>query len=667
MAGRLPGLIPIVVGVTGHRDLCIQDIPRLEEAVRELLLRLQREYPSSPLVLITPLAEGADRLVARVVLELGGELIVPLPLPRAEYEKDFPDAVAEFAQLLKDERMVRRIDLPALRFHAPEEGILSSEARRTLQYALAGAYVARHSQVLIALWDGKASDSIGGTAQIVQFRRTGRFDFADALGQSLEEVPDPFGLPATPLDPRDTGPVYHVVTPRAGDPSPSNPFFGRWLTPEQSAAEAPDQHQLPAALSTSLARIEAFNADAVSLAGRDPGTIAASEVQLYGETHRQVPPTARGLRHAFALADALALRYQGETYRVLAFLYGLAFLAVLCFETYAHIFPPEDPRVIAFLAAYLGVLGVADLLYLFSRHRRSQHKFQDYRALAEGLRVQFYWRIAGLPHSGADYYLHKQRDELAWIREALRAWSVRSEPVTESDVPALLTRWIESQRDYFIRATRRERDRLTRYRAIAGGVILASLIWAVPTAAETLRELPKDQFNWLQAFRVPLLLVSLVLAWHIGFKGSQMLRGPRARASRGSLKEARTFVLSAVLAIAFLAGMRALAAWAHARWPLLPEAGHAWVVVGLGVVTVVGALVHSYTDKRAFGEHARQYSRMAEVFTRAGERMAALLHDSKHERARILAVELGKEALTEHGDWLMLHRERPIQPPKVEL
>jgi hypothetical protein len=126
-------------------------------------------------------------------------------------------------------------------------------------------------------------------------------------------------------------------------------------------------------------------------------------------------------------------------------------------------------------------------------------------------------------------------------------------------------------------------------------------------------------------------------------------------------------VLSAVLAIAFLAGMRGLAAWAHARWPLLPEAGHAWVVVGLGVVTVVGALVHSYTDKRAFGEHARQYSRMAEVFTRAGERMAALLHDSKHERARILAVELGKEALTEHGDWLMLHRERPIQPPKVEL
>jgi hypothetical protein len=56
---------------------------------------------------------------------------------------------------------------------------------------------------------------------------------------------------------------------------------------------------------------------------------------------------------------------------------------------------------------------------------------------------------------------------------------------------------------------------------------------------------------------------------------------------------------------------------------------------------------------------------MAETFNRGGDRMAALLHDGNVERARSLAVELGKEALAEHGDWLMLHRERPIKLPKV--
>jgi len=99
----------------------------------------------------------------------------------------------------------------------------------------------------------------------------------------------------------------------------------------------------------------------------------------------------------------------------------------------------------------------------------------------------------------------------------------------------------------------------------------------------------------------------------------------------------------------------------------MPGDSHAWVVVALGLVTVVGALVHSYTEKRAFGEHAHQYARMGEIFGRAGERMSALLHDGKEQRARALAVELGKEALAEHGDWLMLHRERPMELPKVEL
>jgi hypothetical protein len=32
-----------------------------------------------------------------------------------------------------------------------------------------------------------------------------------------------------------------------------------------------------------------------------------------------------------------------------------------------------------------------------------------------------------------------------------------------------------------------------------------------------------------------------------------------------------------------------------------------------------------------------------------------------------MIVTLGTEALAEHADWLVLHRERPLQIPKVEL
>ena len=49
-------------------------------------------------------------------------------------------------------------------------------------------------------------------------------------------------------------------------------------------------------------------------------------------------------------------------------------------------------------------------------------KYQDYRALAEGLRVQFYWSLCGLADDVADHYIPMQRDELDWIGMAIHPW-----------------------------------------------------------------------------------------------------------------------------------------------------------------------------------------------------------------------------------------------------
>jgi hypothetical protein len=659
------GLIPLVLGVTGHRHLRADDVPRLEAAVRDLLTRLRRVYPRTPFLLITPLAEGADRLVARVALEAGAELVVPLPLSRAQYVEDFPETIAEFDDLLDHPRTVRRIELPEV--PGGERGVpLSPQAARELQYALVGLYVARHSQILMALWDGTGSVETGGTAQIVQYRRTGRFQCSEAVTESLEGAPRPFGLLTTPLDPPETGPVYQIVTPRANRPCPDSPFAGRWLAPEGSPDESRPSDKLPASLVDRLVPIEAFNAEAAELAAREPQAVQASEHQLH-DGSAGIPLEVAGLRRAFALADVLSVRYQRETHTALLVLYALVLVAVVCFEIYAHLFPPEDPRIIGFLLAYLGVIGIAYLIYFVVRHRQSQNRFQDYRAVAEGLRVQFYWRLAGLAQSGADYYLRTQRDQLAWIRDALSAWGVRTAPVPEGDAHSLATRWIQDQRDYFTRATRRERERLQRYRSVAAGIIVASLGGALPAVRESLRALPEGQSNWLDVLQVPLLAVSLVLAWHLAFKGSQLMQGTRTRGVRAVVGETWAFVLSAALGGGFMFAMRRAPRWATEWFPLLPADRHTWVVVALGLVTVAGALVHSYTQKRAFGEHARQYARMAEIFTRAGERMTALLHDGKTARAGVLAMELGKEALAEHGDWVMLHRERPVELPKGKL
>ena len=57
-----------------------------------------------------------------------------------------------------------------------------------------------------------------------------------------------------------------------------------------------------------------------------------------------------------------------------------------------------------------------------------QNKHQDYRALAEALRIQFFWHVAGVPAKVVDHYLRKQRGALEWIRNALRAWDAEALP-----------------------------------------------------------------------------------------------------------------------------------------------------------------------------------------------------------------------------------------------
>src|SRR5438445_7431315 len=97
------GPLPLVIGVTGHRDLRPTDHTELEEKVRSFFKQIREKYPHTPLTLLSPLAEGADRLVARVALKLGSRLIVPLPMRRELYERDFTTAAsrAEFRELLE--------------------------------------------------------------------------------------------------------------------------------------------------------------------------------------------------------------------------------------------------------------------------------------------------------------------------------------------------------------------------------------------------------------------------------------------------------------------------------------------------------------------------------------------------------------------------------------
>ena len=65
MEGLHQHMIPLVVAVTGHRDLVAETLPQLEAKVKAELARLRDAHAPAPPVILSALAEGADRLVAK--------------------------------------------------------------------------------------------------------------------------------------------------------------------------------------------------------------------------------------------------------------------------------------------------------------------------------------------------------------------------------------------------------------------------------------------------------------------------------------------------------------------------------------------------------------------------------------------------------------------------
>jgi hypothetical protein len=153
----------IKIGITGHRPhrLTVSE-QRLARRVRGVLTSLikaagaARTSRSPVLEIISPIAEGTDRIVAREARALGQRLIALLPFTRRDYESTFGDATttAEFRTLWKaaDERVI----------------LGGSLNRAEAGYVAVGMVTLARSDMIITIWDGKPARGRGGTPEILQ-------------------------------------------------------------------------------------------------------------------------------------------------------------------------------------------------------------------------------------------------------------------------------------------------------------------------------------------------------------------------------------------------------------------------------------------------------------------------------------------------------------------
>jgi hypothetical protein len=172
------------VGVTGHRlnrllepdvDLAgvLTQIRAALSTVRDAAGTAASDYgevySGAPLLrLVSPLAEGADQLVANEALELGFALHVPLPCVVDRYTAAFQQASNTTAEdpRVAFQRLVARAESVQVLDGSPTADLDGAA------YAAVGRAVLRHSDLLIAVWDQSPADGAGGTAAVVDQART---------------------------------------------------------------------------------------------------------------------------------------------------------------------------------------------------------------------------------------------------------------------------------------------------------------------------------------------------------------------------------------------------------------------------------------------------------------------------------------------------------------
>jgi hypothetical protein len=631
------------------------------------------------------------------------------------------------------------------------------EKKRRERYYVAGEYIARHAHLLLAVWDHECdTDPEAVPAAVVAARQRGpRRGVLDGdIG---------VGLPPG-------GPTLHLYTRSRNNPNAPQdppPFRLRVLLPEplpgedeprQRADREVKEPDLPGRIAHKLRRVlrlepppgedearerneqevDALNLFARIVRNLDKFNAALDASKSDGKEEMEKRFRHQGVREELkdkwpdidtAFRNLARLRrvaadcgreLEVKHTNTLFVLFWLTFLAASSFHFCAHWHTAEAGHThgpwevqvrFGYAALLLTVLSIG--WYGWRKSKRYAERGNDYRALAEGLRVQFHWNLAGLGSSVPANYMHRQRSELEWIRGAIRAasfpyhrfrdWFAQLSPATQHAAlsECLQPGWIEDQRKYFKGNTEKNHRLLHFFHKLAGWLALTGIL----TLAGVIAGMASHPESW-SVWLIPGALVVLTGWWGVGwlFHHGRREYEPKpetkttwdhflwrliwlvdritpARESppsppRGDWRLlwglVRNFFLLLIPSAA--AAVLLLAVVHRPRWfDAVPSPENAAIIVG-GILLLGGALLVAWAEKALYSELAYQYGTMMTLFqcaelqlTQACADLKALDPKSGEYRRKLREIQdflfaLGKEALDENAEWLILHRARPLEP-----
>lgn len=635
--------------------------------------------------------------------------------------------------------------------------------RRYLRYRAAGEFVATHSDLLLAFYDEEHDrpktqtrvDDLfaAGAATIVEAKRNGltynllpvtnSFSWADN-GPVLHVPIDRTKKAESSQEPKKNSPCIRALAlrhpydtcPQIDDPNPKgcveddNPkwqqqgdeLFRRIVNLQENFNSLPsstrEKNTFAEHLLTNDERVESQDVESL-LEERCGGP----------EGHR----FARSFQHLIRIrrrAADQAAKLNKERQGLLWKLVLLIFAAAVCLAMYeqwhpeheqahapqskhsehpvlAHTSTPWFKTGLVFLTlTFLSLSGLIFYRYLRSHKERWRY---DSRAIAEGIRVQFYWNLAGLGRSVSANYMQRQRGELDWIRYligslcfpfeiASQQFNKLEHSIKHSLLSRVHTLWVRGQRLWYHDEAKKMTHKLHLSHTFAWGLAAAGVIQIL---LKMFVEASPALHHFLSGATIPLFKIDLpavlfpssiflTLGFILFFKPRSLSlspinlpglawmgrclarlseRIPRSDFWYWIFNRPQVWGIGLILS-SFLLSLPHYISMIH---PALPG-WHSWWIILTGASLLSGALCLAWSERSFLSEISRQYRTMYTLFNCADRRFEELLEryhktpESDPEATRLLAeiqhllFNLGCEALDENAEWLILHRARPLEP-----
>jgi hypothetical protein len=410
-------LLALTVGVVGHRPNRLSEaawnkivaevssalgmIGGAADATRK---RYAEFFEGEPrLSLVSPLAEGSDRIAAEAALAKGWTLDAILPFEADVYAADFdnPESQTKFRDLLSRARSV--LTLPGNRGAADRA------------YEAAGLTVLSQSDILLAIWDGGPSAGRGGTTNnlILAARAGVPIIYVDAKGEAgtrllwrgLRDVP-------TLIDTIDDCPSEDLtkmidrLTEELIRPPPAETERASLRRYFKERAHGHNL-RLEFPLLMTLLGVRSFQSS--DLLPPKPDKLAA-ECAAYFD------PAAGGSTEVLALAygwaDATGVQF-AQTFRS-AFVLNFIFAATAVVLAVASLFGPEK---LWFVVPEIALILAIVFNTAIGRRQRWHQRWLEARELAERLRVALLlWILGSRP---ANFFSGDEPTWTGWYARAI--------------------------------------------------------------------------------------------------------------------------------------------------------------------------------------------------------------------------------------------------------